>query len=249
MSGAPFRLRPASGLVSAEAELEESLPLDTFLPVHAPLSLAPDPADPLRSPIVLREVAVTSRFDVCEGQLISSPTYVPPPGEVLSVVTAVTFGHADAPERIEFDVTRYRDGAFLGRVCSATLIARQRAAATAGQSNVRHSTLIDPAFAASLVAAFGDPSTPAAAARRTTWSFVNERLTDEGCLRRYESIDGIERVTSIVQVVGRSLVEIPEGEWAAMRAYFEPGEPVQLIDGPPAAMAVGGDPRGLPPRG
>ena len=228
---------------------EDDLVRDTFRPIQTPLQLAPDPADPVRTPIVLREVAITSRFDVCEAQVIIDPNYVPPAGAILSLVTAVAFGHVAAPEWVEFDVERYRDGTFIGRVCSSARLRRLREQAATGETRERVPEPLEAAEEATLAAAFAALPPGSAEDRRITWSFVSERLTEEGCLRRHERIDGVERITSLVQVVGRSLVEIPEEEWLSLSSCFTPGMPVQLLDGPPAAMAVGGDPRGLPPRG
>lgn len=228
---------------------EDDLVRDTFRPTQTPLQLAPDPADPVRTPIVLREVAITSRFDVCEERVIIDPDYVPPAGAILSLVTAISFGHVAAPEWVEFDVERYRDGTFLGRACSPTRLRRLRDQATAGETRERVPEPLEAAEEQMIAAAFAALPPVSAEDRRITWSIVSERLTEEGCLRRHELIDGVERITSLVQVIGRSLVEIPEEEWLALAPRFTPGTPVRLIDGPAAAMTVGGDPRGLPLRG
>jgi hypothetical protein len=228
---------------------EDDLARDTFRPTQTPLQLAPDPADPVRTPIVLREVAITSRFDLCEERVIIDPDYVPPAGAVLSLVTAVSFGHVAAPEWVEFDVERYRDGTFIGRVCSPARLRRLRDQAAVGETRERVPEPLEAAEEQVIAAAFAALPPVIAEDRRITWSIVSERLTEEGCLRRHELIDGVERITSLVQVVGRSLVEIPEEEWLSLSPRFTPGMPVELLGGPPAAMAVGGDPRGLPPRG
>jgi hypothetical protein len=253
MARPAFSLRPTIDELAREQEMTaEVLPSDLFSPCQTPLVVAPALDDLLRSPLIVRELRHVYRFDVCQGRVLLTDDAAPPPGAVLSIVTATLFGHAAAPERIEFTVEEYRDGAFVARRASTSRLTRPEGEYDgtlpgASRLSADEEALLNTALATIEPRILEELLTARIA--------VLERRTPDGCLRLHERIDGrrpsVRRGDHrrVEQVVGGSIVLIEAEDALPLLPLLRWPDPVHLIDGPRAAIEAGGDPRtGTPPR-